>query len=340
MIERDFIAQKTKEYYIKKYIESKLNNVGVSSIRLKKIPMGEKIIIETSRPSLIVGAKGSNIKELTKNLKKDFKLENPQIEINEVKKIFLDAQIVAERIASSLERFGSARFKGIGHKVMENVINSGALGVEVIISGKIPSSRARNWRFYQGYLKKCGDIAIHGVRRAQTSALLKSGIIGIKVANMPPDIVLPDNIDILEEPEQVVEEIKEEKVKDEKKGKKKSAKKTSATKKKKETKETEKTEVKEELSNEDTDFSAKSTEAELTTEDVKEVPKEEPITPSSKQAPQEEVVEEKKEVEEEEKQEETPTEEAKALEEQAEEKVEEEKNEEINQITEEQKESQ
>lgn len=204
MIEREFIVQKTKEYYIKKYIESKLPKVGISSIQLKKIPLGEKIIIETSRPSLIVGSKGANIKDLTKALKRDFKLENPQIEINEVKNVFLDANIVAEKISSSLERFGIARFKGIGHKIMENVMNAGALGVEIILSGKIPSARAKSWRFYQGYLKKCGDIAIHGVKKAQTSALLKSGIIGIKVAIMPPEVVLPDDIDILEEPQQVV----------------------------------------------------------------------------------------------------------------------------------------
>ncbi|MBT4804773.1 30S ribosomal protein S3 [Candidatus Woesearchaeota archaeon] len=239
MIEREFIAQKTKEYYIKKFVGTKLDKAGVSSIRLKKIPLGEKIIIETSRPSLIVGSKGANIKELTRALKKEFKLENPQIEINEVKNIFLDPAIVAERIAYSLERFGSARFKGIGHKTLENVMTAGALGVEIIISGKIPSTRARNWRFYQGYLKKCGDVAIHGVKHAQTSALLKSGIIGIKVSIMPPDIVLPDHIEILEEAEQVVEEITEKK---DKKGKKKTAKKTSAAKKKTETKEVKETE--------------------------------------------------------------------------------------------------
>ncbi len=210
MIEREFINQKTKEFYIKQYIESKLHRVGVSKIKLKKIPLGEKIIIHTSRPSLIVGSKGANIKELTRTLKKEFKLENPQIEIQEVKDIFLDAAIVAERIAGSLERFGSARFKGVGHKVMANVINSGALGVEVIISGKIPGSRAKSWRFYQGYLKKCGDIASSGVRKAQRSALLKSGIIGIKVSIMPPDVVLPDHIEILSEPVQVVEEVKKE----------------------------------------------------------------------------------------------------------------------------------
>src|SRR3989338_11093774 len=104
MIERQFIAQKTKEYYIKQYIENKLKGVGISQIKLKKIPLGEKIIIFTSRPSLIVGSRGANIRDLTKALKVDFKLENPQIEINEIKNIFLDAHVVAERIAGSLEK--------------------------------------------------------------------------------------------------------------------------------------------------------------------------------------------------------------------------------------------
>ena len=234
MIEREFITQKTKEYYIKKYIEEKLNKVGVSLIKLKKIPLGEKIIIYTSRPSLIVGSKGSNIRDLTKALKKDFKLDNPQIEINEVKNVFLDASIVAERIASSLERFGSARFKGIGHKVLENVMNSGALGVEVIISGKIPGARAKSWRFYQGYLKKSGDISVTGVRRAQASALLKSGIIGIKVAIMPPDVELPDRIYLLDEPNQPVEEVKAEPEEKKKAVKKKAAPKKKSVKKKEE----------------------------------------------------------------------------------------------------------
>jgi len=211
MIEREFINQKTKEYYIKQYVRNKLSKVGgISAIKLKKIPLGEKIIISSSKPSLIVGSKGSNIKDLTKELKTQFNLENPQIEINEVRDLYLDAQIVAEKVTSALERFGSQRFKSIGHKVMENVIKSGALGVELIISGKIPSSRAKSWRFYQGYLKKCGDLSVSGVRKAQASALLKSGIVGVKVAIMPPDLILPDKIEILSEPQTLVEEIKVE----------------------------------------------------------------------------------------------------------------------------------
>ncbi len=199
MIEREFIAQKTKEFYIKKFVKERLKNAGISQVTLKKIPLGEKIIVHASRPSVIVGSKGANIKDLTRTLKQEFKLENPQIEISEVKDVFLDAVIVAERIASSLERFGSARFKGIGHKVMQNVLGAGALGVEIIISGKIPGARAKSWRFYQGYLKKCGDVAVVGVRHAKASAVLKTGVIGIKVSIMPPDIILPDKVTILAE---------------------------------------------------------------------------------------------------------------------------------------------
>lgn len=196
MIEREFVAQKAKEYYIRKYIEEKLPRSSISQIRLKKIPLGEKIIISTNRPSMIVGSKGANIRDLTKNLKKKFGLENPQIEIAEVKDAFLDAQLVAERIAVSLEKFGSNRFKSVGHKIMENVINSGALGVELVISGKIPGARAKSWRFYQGYLKKCGELSTEKVRRAQARALLKTGIIGIKVAIMPPGLDMPDSVKI------------------------------------------------------------------------------------------------------------------------------------------------
>ena len=206
MIERTFVAQRTREYYIRKYVEKTLGNVGISTISLKKIPLGEKIVIHTSRPSLIVGSKGANIRSLTKSLKEKFNLENPQIEISEVSNPFLNANIVAERIVSSLERFGSARFKGVGHKMMENVMNAGALGIEITISGKIPGARAKSWRFYTGYLKKCGDVAL-SVKIAKKSALLKSGIIGVKVAIMPPDIILPDKIKLLEEPEQVVAQV-------------------------------------------------------------------------------------------------------------------------------------
>lgn len=209
MIERQIVESNVKELKIQEYITSALKNLGQSHIKLQRTPLGEKIIIYASRPGLIVGRKGQNIKKLTEDLKANFKLDNPQIEINEVENPNLDAQIVAERIASSLEKFGTQRFKGIGHRVMSDVMGSGALGIEILISGKIPSSRSKRWRFYQGYLKKCGDIAIVGVRKAYAAAQIKTGTVGIQVRIMPPDVKLPDYVKIEEGPSEIIEELKE-----------------------------------------------------------------------------------------------------------------------------------
>jgi small subunit ribosomal protein S3 len=211
MIERKFVTEKIKEFQIQEHVRGNLRNAGVSHIKVQKTPLGEKIVVYTSRPGLVVGRKGQNIKLLTKILKKNFDLENPQIEISEVEKMGLNAAIMAENIATYLEKFGTQNFKGIGHKIMTRVMEAGALGVEIILSGKIPSSRAKSWRFYSGYLRKCGDVSIEGVDKAYASAQLKSGVVGIKLAIMPPDIKLPDEIKLVEVKEEVVEEVKPEK---------------------------------------------------------------------------------------------------------------------------------
>lgn len=196
MIERKIVAQKLKEFQVQEFLNENLRNSGMSHSKLQRTPMGEKIIVYTSRPGMIVGRKGQNIKKLTGMIKKKFELENPQLEIAEVENINLNPKLVAERIVLSLEKYGAARFKGIVHKVMEDVMNSGALGVEVVISGKVPSTRAKSWRFSQGYMKKCGDIAQEGVFKAYGTAKLKSGVIGIKISIMPKTTKLPDRFEI------------------------------------------------------------------------------------------------------------------------------------------------
>jgi len=209
LIERKFVAQNLKEYKLKQFIAKKLNRVGLSDIKLKRTPLGDKIIISTLKPGLVVGRAGATITKLTKELKDDFKLNNPQIELDEIKNPYTDAAIVAEQIVNSLERFGIKRFKGIGHKIISEVMNAGALGVEILMSGKIPSSRAKTWRFYQGYLKKCGDISVEGVLKTTSIAKLKLGIIGIQVSILPGDVHLPDKIKVFSDPVEVVEVVEE-----------------------------------------------------------------------------------------------------------------------------------
>lgn len=194
MDQQKILSQRIKEFEIEEFVTKNLRGVGLSKTKLVPTPLGDKIIIFASRPGLVVGRKGQSIKKLTTQLKNRFSLENPQIEIGEVENVNLDPNIIGERIANSLERFGLSRFKGVGHKTMQDVMDAGALGIEILITGKVPSSRAKRWRFYRGYLKKCGQTAIDGVRKSYTVAQLKTGTIGITVKIMPPDIKLPDKI--------------------------------------------------------------------------------------------------------------------------------------------------
>ena len=153
MMERDFVSRMKKEYQIREYLRTNLKGVGLSHSNVQRTPLGEKIIIYASRPGLVIGGGGSNIKKLTEDLKKEFNLENPQIEISEIEKENLVAAAVAEKIAISLEKYGTMRFKGIGHRVMSDVLTAGALGIEIVVSGKIPVPEQEYGDFIKDILK-------------------------------------------------------------------------------------------------------------------------------------------------------------------------------------------
>ncbi len=214
MIERQFVNQKLKEFRIREYMAKNLAKAGYSHTDISRTPLGEKIVVYTTRPGSVVGRKGDNIKKLTAYLKRKFKMENPQIEIGEVDNPMMDVQFVADKIAYNFERFDSKRFKSIGYKVLQEIMDAGALGAEIILSGKLPSSRARSWRFSAGYLKKSGDIAVSKVKKAIIGVQLRAGTVGIKVSIMTPDIKLPDKLMLVSPQQQKASEIAVEQMKD------------------------------------------------------------------------------------------------------------------------------
>lgn len=219
MIERKFVAQRLKERQVQEYVAQSLTKVGHSKIEIRRTPMGEKIIVYTTRPGLIVGRKGENIKRLTQTLKKRFNLENPQIEIAEIENPLLDAGAVADRIAYTFERFGPKRFKFLGYDMLKKVIDAGALGAEIVIGGRgVPGSRAKSWRFTAGHLKKSGSIAEEQMDKASVVASLKTGSIGVKVSIMHSSVILPDKITIRElEKKPIQIQVKAEEIKNEEK---------------------------------------------------------------------------------------------------------------------------
>ncbi len=219
---KKFIQIKKQEFGIKEYIKRDLGKGKISRLDIEYTPVGEKIIVSTSRPGLVIGRRGEKIGELTGVLKTKFKLENPHIEIEEIKHPLFDSQLVADEIAMALERMGNLRFKVIAYRKLQEIMNAGALGCELRLTGKLPSERSRSWRFAEGYLKKAGEPSKE-IDRAQAIALTKTGIIGIKVAIMSPDAKIYDKIDINDElkaqiriaPDEQIK-IKEEKIEESK----------------------------------------------------------------------------------------------------------------------------
>ncbi len=205
MEEKNTVKFKKEEFAIRESVKENLGKGKISKVRIEYTPVGEKIIISTNKPGLIIGRKGAKIEELTQMLKKNFKLENPHIEIDEITQPDFDAQLTADDIALGLERFGPLKFKVICYRTLQRIMKSGALGVEIRIGGKLPSSRARSWRFAQGYLKKAGDTA-NAVDRAKAVAQTKPGTVGIKVSILSPDAILKDRIVITDK---LIEKLKE-----------------------------------------------------------------------------------------------------------------------------------
>ncbi len=193
-----FIKLKKEEFGIKEYIKRNLGKGKISRLDIEYTPVGEKIIISTSKPGLVIGRKGEKIEDLTFVLKNRFKLENPHIEIKEITNPLFDSQLVADELAMNLERMGNLKFKVIAYKKLQEIMRAGALGCEIRMSGKLPSDRAKSWRFSEGYLKKSGESSKE-VYRAQSVGLTKLGITGIKVAIMSPDSRVYDRINITNE---------------------------------------------------------------------------------------------------------------------------------------------
>lgn len=210
MIERKIIKNNFLKFRISEFIKNSLNDVPIQKVIYEKFPMGERVTVFTSIPGLIIGRNGSNIKRLTEELREKFSFENPQIKIFEVKSEYLSAEIVARIIANNLSNFGSQKFKLTGFKALSRVMDAGVMGVEIKISGKLPSSRARSWRFAKGYLKKTGYISDFVIDKSINHVTLKSGVVGIKVSIMLPDTKLPDKIEYISKTvlDEVTEDLK------------------------------------------------------------------------------------------------------------------------------------
>jgi len=206
-IVKRFITESIKKTEIDEFLQKKLERAGYGGVDLSKTPLGTHVVIYAMRPGIVIGRGGETIKDLAIILEEEFNLANPQISVSEIEVPEFNAFVIASRVASALQR--GVHFRRAGFWALNQVMEAGALGAEIVISGKLRTERARFEKFRAGYFPRCGDAALKYMKKAEAHVQLKPGIIGVRVKIMPPDAQFPDKIQVTQElpPEEIEEEI-------------------------------------------------------------------------------------------------------------------------------------
>ena len=214
--EHQFIEDGLRRSQINEFFADELGRAGYGGMDVAKTPMGTQIVLKAEKPGMVIGKGGKNIRKITTELEDRFDMDDPQIDVQEVDEPDLNAQIVADRLANALER--GWYFRKAGHTTIDRIMDAGALGAEIVLSGKVTGARSRVEKFNRGYIKHNGEPAETVVDEGQGVAVMKLGTIGVNVKIIPPDAELPDDFEVyedvevedyIEEPEDGVEDLLE-----------------------------------------------------------------------------------------------------------------------------------
>ena len=204
--ERKFIRENIRRHLLKEHLFRETQRAGFGGLDVARTPLGTHITLVAERPGMVIGRRGATINRLTDEVESDFGFENPQIEVQESDVPALNPGIMAQKLAIALEK--GWHFRRAGHSTVMRIMDAGARGCQVEISGKLTGDRHRTVKFRQGHIKYCGEPKHQWMRIAITTAAKKSGVLGLKVLIMDPDAKLPDEIDLLP-PEELTEVFEE-----------------------------------------------------------------------------------------------------------------------------------
>jgi len=172
------------------YLEQELKDAGYGGVEVSEGPLGVRLTLYVTRPGLVIGRRGIGIKDISDKLSSKFKLSNIQISVAEIEVPELNPRVVCHRIANSMQR--GTPFRRTAIWALNQIMNAGALGAEIIISGKIRSERAHYQKFVAGVVPKSGEISRVAVLRGTTSVLLKAGLFGVKVKIALKEKIVPE----------------------------------------------------------------------------------------------------------------------------------------------------
>jgi small subunit ribosomal protein S3 len=175
---------------LKDYLREKIKDAGFSDVEISKTPTGTRIVLHVTRPGIVIGRKGSGIRELTEKLGSEFDLKNPQISVSEIPKPELAPSVMCNRLASHIER-GTA-FRRATMWTLQQIMEGGAMGVQITISGKLRGDRSAFEKHSLGVLPRAGHHADVIVAEDIAHVRTPMGLIGIRIRIANKEKVIPE----------------------------------------------------------------------------------------------------------------------------------------------------
>ena len=188
-----FIEDAITRFRVSKFLEGELDRAGFSRVGIQRTPMVTRIAVEVTNPGRVIGKRGKSIQDLTDAIHSRFKIDNPQISVVESTNQNLEPRLVAKKICRYIEM--GKKIRAILHAGLRDTMRAGALGAEIVASGKIAAKggRSKCFRVMAGYIPKAGEPA-RLVAVAHVTAYPKSGAIGVLVRIVLPGTVFPDKV--------------------------------------------------------------------------------------------------------------------------------------------------
>lgn len=188
-----YAEQLVNDLEVRKFIEDKLSQASVSRVVIERPAQTARITIHTARPGIVIGKKGEDVDKLRQEL--TARMGVPvHINIEEIRKPDLDAKLVAQNVASQLER--RVMFRRAMKRVVQNAIRQGAEGIKIQVSGRVGGAEIARTEWYRE-----GRVPLHTLRAdidyATYEASTTYGIIGVKVWIFKGEILgLAEDLDV------------------------------------------------------------------------------------------------------------------------------------------------
>ncbi|MFA6214004.1 MAG: 30S ribosomal protein S3 [Candidatus Micrarchaeia archaeon] len=192
-VEGKFIEDAITRYRVSRFLETELDRAGFSRVEIQRTPMVTRIAVEVTNPGRVIGKRGKSIQDLTDAITREFKIDNPQISVVESANQNLEPRLVAKKICRFIEM--GKKIRAILHASLRDIMSAGALGAEIVASGKVAAKggRSKRFRLMAGYIPKAGEPA-RLVAVSHVTAYPKSGAIGVLVRIVLPGTVFPDKV--------------------------------------------------------------------------------------------------------------------------------------------------